>query len=385
MHLLPLASLALLAAPLPGPGRATTHALAPAPAPCTTFCLAGREGPFFGRNYDWQVGVAHVTVNRRGLRKTAMVDSGQTPAEWTSRYGSLTFNQYGHEFPTGGMNEAGLVVELMLLEETRFPTPDERKELSVLQWVQYQLDNHGSVEQVLAADSEVRVSFGNTPIHFLVCDKDGEQATVEFLDGVMVAHTSADLPISALANSTYATSMRYLEGFEGFGGDRPRPTSQSSLDRFVRAACGVVGYEPSSAEETVEYAFGVLADVAQGDYTRWSIVYDIKDLTVHFRTREAPTIKTVKLSGFDLSNQGPARILPIDTPEAGDPTKRFVDYSTEANRKLIFQAYRETSFLARIPEAAMLEVARYPESIRAAVEAPEDGASSKQPRPDEGG
>ena len=82
------------------------------------------------------------------------------------------------------------------------------------------------------------------------------------VDGVMVAHTAADLPISALANSTYATSMRYLEGFEGFGGDRPRPTSRSSLDRFVRAACGVVGYEPSSAEETVEYAFGVLADVA---------------------------------------------------------------------------------------------------------------------------
>ena len=34
-----------------------------------------------------------------------------TPASWVSKYGSVTFNQYGRELPTGGMNEAGLVVE----------------------------------------------------------------------------------------------------------------------------------------------------------------------------------------------------------------------------------------------------------------------------------
>jgi choloylglycine hydrolase len=28
---------------------------------------------------------------------------------WISKYGSITFNQYGREFPTGGMNEKGLV------------------------------------------------------------------------------------------------------------------------------------------------------------------------------------------------------------------------------------------------------------------------------------
>jgi choloylglycine hydrolase len=26
---------------------------------------------------------------------------------WTSRYGSITFNQYGREFPSGGINEKG--------------------------------------------------------------------------------------------------------------------------------------------------------------------------------------------------------------------------------------------------------------------------------------
>lgn len=32
---------------------------------------------------------------------------------WTSRYASVTFNQWGREFPMDGMNEAGLVVALV--------------------------------------------------------------------------------------------------------------------------------------------------------------------------------------------------------------------------------------------------------------------------------
>ena len=47
-------------------------------------------------------------------------------ATWTAQYGSITFNQYGRELPTGGINEAGLVVESMALSEARYPEPDHR-------------------------------------------------------------------------------------------------------------------------------------------------------------------------------------------------------------------------------------------------------------------
>ena len=155
MHSLSLRYLALSAA-VAVPLLASPPVLTPALVPCTTFCLPGSEGPVFGRNYDWGVGVANVTINKRGLKKTALVEEGEDPAEWTSKFGSLTFNQYGHELPTGGMNEAGLVVEVMWLDETRFPTRDERKGLCELQWVQYQLDNCRNVEEVLATDSRIR-------------------------------------------------------------------------------------------------------------------------------------------------------------------------------------------------------------------------------------
>ncbi len=349
-------------------GLAWLLALASAPlanvsAPCTTFCLPGQEGAVFARNYDWQIGVGLVFVNKRNLSKTALVGPQDTPAAWTSRYGSLTFNQYGREFPLGGMNEAGLVVELMWLSDTGYPARDERPALRELAWIQYQLDSCRSVEEVLATDAKLRILGDSVPVHFLVCDSAGGMATVEFLGGEMVVHRGDSLHISALTNSPYAKSLEYLEGFQGFGGDQPVSSSTGSLDRFVRAACGVVDYDASPAEETVAYAFGILADVSQGLHTRWSIVYDVENLTIHFKTQVSPTIKTLELASFDFSPTTPCRTLDIDTPRPGDAGAFFVDYTTEANRELIFEAWKSTSFLADTPDETLNLLAEYPETL----------------------
>ena len=106
----------------------------------------------FGRNYDWMADEGMVCTNQRGLTKTSMKMPDGNTISWVSRYGSITFNQYGKEFPTGGMNEKGLVVELMWLDGTIYPQPDERPSIGVLQWIQYQLDNHASIEEVIKSD-----------------------------------------------------------------------------------------------------------------------------------------------------------------------------------------------------------------------------------------
>jgi len=59
-------------------------------------------------------------VNKRGVSKTAMPsDSSDRPnvslLAWTSKYGSVTFNGFCREMPGGGINEAGFVIEPMLL------------------------------------------------------------------------------------------------------------------------------------------------------------------------------------------------------------------------------------------------------------------------------
>jgi len=85
---------------------------------CTTFCLRTSDHVLFGRNYDWNIGDGLIFVNKRGLAKTSNGSEAPNSAKWTSRYGSVTFNQYGRENPTGGMNEACLVVVELWRDET---------------------------------------------------------------------------------------------------------------------------------------------------------------------------------------------------------------------------------------------------------------------------
>ena len=125
----------------------------------------------------------------KGLSKTSMKTEDGETISWVSQYGSITFNQYGKEFPTGGMNEKGLVVELMWLDETKYPAADNRPAVGVLQWIQYQLDNCATIEDVIATDKKLRIaSTGNPPLHYLVADANGRAATIEFLEGKMVIH-----------------------------------------------------------------------------------------------------------------------------------------------------------------------------------------------------
>src|SRR5688572_4523016 len=156
---------------------------------CTTFFLAKNGQLAFGRNYDWLTDAGMVCTNLRGLSKTSMKMPEGSSITWVSKYGSITFNQYGKEFPMGGMNERGLVIEMMWLDGSQYPKPDKRPALYVLQWIQYQLDNSASVKEVIATNKRIRISSqANPPIHYLVADSYGDAATIEFLNGKMVVH-----------------------------------------------------------------------------------------------------------------------------------------------------------------------------------------------------
>jgi len=277
---------------------------------CTTFCYADGGTLVFGRNYDWNIGDGMVFTNKRGVYKQALVDP--TPARWTSKYGSITFNQYGREFPTGGMNEKGLVVELMWLDEAQYPAGDGRGALPTLQWIQYQLDNSATVRDVLLTDRLIRIAFnGSAKIHFLVADATGDVATIEFLSGLMVAHRGEHLTYPVLTNDTYDRSSDYARK----AGKKTGKSTAGSLERFARAA----SYEKNAktADEAVKHAFAMLDDVAQGDHTQWSIVYDIKEHRAYFRTRTAREIRWLDIDGMPFECTTPVRMLDINSPLSG--------------------------------------------------------------------
>lgn len=327
---------------------------------CTTFNLTGGEVNVFGRNYDWAVGDGAVIVNKRGLAKTAMKTKDETgqPAKWKAKYGSVTFNQYGREFPQGGMNEAGLVVEIMAVPEGAYPATDSRPYVGKAQFRQYLLDSFATVKEVIDSDSAIRVSpTGKGPMtHLLVSDRTGASAVIEFIGGKRVVYTGDAMPVRTLSNTLYADSLSHWKAKKV-----PVVDTWMSVERFIRAADATSSFDPGVVKAPVDHAFGLLKQVTQGDKTKWSIVYDIGNLQVFFHTASNPKPRSIDLKRVDFSCKTPVKLVDINGG-SGDISGSFHDYTLQANRKLIGDAFGKTEFLKTIPAQTIDVIAAYPDS-----------------------
>jgi choloylglycine hydrolase len=334
---------------------------------CTTFRIEHDNQFYFGRNFDYIVGRALLVVNKRGVKKTAYKKpvnlnfyyEEASPAVWTSKYGSVTFNLFGCGFPQDGMNEAGLVVAGMSLAGTLYPATDSRPGVNNLQWRQYQLDNHSTVDEVIASDSKIRIlSKGSLKTHFLVSDKSGKCAVIEFLGRRMVVYTGETMPVMALTNSRYAESLGYWKK-----GVAPRFDKWKSLTRFILASNMLREYRTEPSRPPVNYAFDILSQVSLSILTKWSVVYDQNNLRVHFITYNNKKIRTVDLNKFDFSCRTPVRVLDANADLAGDVTAKFQDYTQKINRNLIGASYGGSRLLRYVPPELLDKLSRYPDSM----------------------
>ena len=269
------------------------------------------------------------------------------------------------------MNETGLVVEIMALNTTEYPKPDSRPSIMAGPWVQYQLDNFRTVEEVIASDSQLRITPESAKLHFLVSDSIGNCAVIEFIDGKMVYYTRETMPVKALTNSKYARNIKFWEK-----GKLPKNDPYRSVHRFVSTANMLKNYDPKTSKPIVDYAFDILKKVANGGIdgvkvrscgfaTQWSIVYDIKNLRIYFRTFANLNIRYINLKSFDFSCKTPVKVLDIQTDLSGDVTKNFIDYTQQINRKLVGLAFKKSWTIPEIslfPEEVLDIISRYPET-----------------------
>jgi choloylglycine hydrolase len=305
--------------------------------PCTTFVLQGGGRIYFGRNLDWDWENGLVIVNPRNVNKSAIVAPGHSPAKWTSKYGSVTFNQFGRDKPFGGMNEVGLVVEQMMLFESQYPPADLRPEIDMLQWIQYQLDNCRTVADVIATDAKIRLEQPTVParIHYLVCDARGDCATIEFLGGKMVCRQGQNLPYRVLANDTYEQSVAFVRAHPAPEGISEGLKDPQSLSRFSCAATRVTRFRSVAPEQDREYVFETLEQVRQGKATVWQIVYDVSGRQIHYRTRTNPQQRMVDLKVFDFSCSRPVQFVDIHTKPSATGALEFQELSETRHRKYL--------------------------------------------------
>lgn len=327
--------------------------------PCTTFVLEGKGAIYFGRNLDWFWEDGLVIVNPKNIHKTAFTVTDRAPATWVAKYGSVTFNQFGRELPFGGMNEAGLVVENMWLDETKYAPRDSRPAISLLQWIQYQLDNCRTVAEVIASDSRLRIeppppsAQGLARVHYLVCDAAGDVATIEFLNGKMAVHHGANLPCRALANSTYADSLGYFRAHPEEATATGRSKNDSSSCRFSHAAGRVKAFKASQPEKNVRYAFDTLDQVAAGNFTVWRIVYDVPGRKIHYRTRSNRDIRTLDLKALDFSPEHGVRFADIQAKPVNGQVQ-FQELTDARHRKYLESFYGQESLKEKMGDLTLL-------------------------------
>jgi len=319
---------------------------------CTTFMLERGGERVVGKSYDWHMGQGLVMINKRGVAKQSLPgNAGDRATRWLSRHASVTFNQYGRELPNGGMNDAGLVVEVMWLDDSVYEKPDQRPSLNELQWIQYHLDTHASVAEMVAAAAQQRVSPLYAAVHYLACDKTGACAAFEYLAGKLVVTPGA----KTLTNHSYAESVAWAAK------QRDVPRGMGSLERFARASRQVAARPPApAAAEPIAAAFAIL-DGVRSSTSQWNIVYDPVHMRVHFRTRSSPAIKTLDAGALDPSCARAVTLVDIDTDAGGDVAARLRAYDEATNRNLIERSVRRIR--KQLPPGSVEGLVAYPSAL----------------------
>lgn len=325
---------------------------------CTRVLYTGEDNTVItGRNTDWGEDCgSNLWAFPAGLLRDGAGGAGSV--RWTSRFGSVVVSAYEAGTPDG-MNEKGLVANILYLAESDYGRPDDnRPGISNLAWPQYVLDNYATVaEAVNALSSDAfRVVAPTLPngrpsmMHLANSDPTGDSAILEYLKGKLTVHHGKQYTV--MTNSPiYDQQLALNEYWKSIGGMVLMPGTISAADRFVRASFFLDAIpkqvDPNYIKGVPQQSFryqavaGVLsvmravsvplgihmADKPNISTTIWRTVADQKDLVYYFDSATRPNTFWVSLAKLNLKPGAPVRKLIIQNGEvfSGEVAEQFTD------------------------------------------------------------
>lgn len=306
---------------------------------CTAFNGGSVDHAFTGKSFDWHDGHGVLLLNPRGESKRGVVSESRRPQEWTSRFGSATFATDAKGHAVGGMNEAGLVAEVLFLASAKFPeSAPQAPAVNELQWVQFVLDNFETIEEVESSLQGTAIEPAFASIHYFVCDKTARCLTIDPVEGRWDLNRLAPGARQVLTNDSRANAEKRIASFQGFGGTRPIPEpgtlpASSPTARYARMA-QVLQAGPVAA---VDAAFGALNTVrnVNADYpTQWQIVYDQTERHLFFKNVAIKGIEAapahLSFRDIDFSCKEYSSALSLETMQNGERLSPFLFGEQEA-------------------------------------------------------
>ncbi|MBD9480536.1 linear amide C-N hydrolase [Pseudoxanthomonas sp. PXM02] len=292
--------------------------------------LGANDDVITARSMDWKNDVAtNLWIFPRGMARSGQ--AGPNSVKWTSKYGSVIATGYDIS-TTDGMNEAGLVANVLWLVESEYPAYDGRGPgLSIAAWAQYALDNYGSVKEAVDAlgkqpftvvTDKVPGEDRLTTLHLSLSDASGDSAIIEYIDGKQVIHH--DRAYQVMTNSPVFDQQLALNAYwKQIGGTVMLPGTNRASDRFARASFYVNAIP--KAEDPVKALASVFSVIRNASVpfgintpeepnissTRWRTVADHKRKLYFFESALTPNTFWVDLKDVDFSKES-GKVLKLD-------------------------------------------------------------------------
>lgn len=337
--------LAVLAASLSAPAQACTR----------TLYVGDGDLVLTGRNMDWKEDMSsNLWVLPAGMKRNGA--AGPKSAEWTSKYGSVIVSGY-EAGSTDGMNEKGLVANLLYLAESQYPKPVPGKpDLSLSTWLQYALDSFATVAEAVEAlraepfniHAPALPNGAPSTLHLSLSDASGDSAILEYVNGKLVIHHGKQYVV--MTNSpVYDEQLALNTYWQDIGGLTFLPGTNRAADRFARASFllsaiprqkdknyiqGVpeqsFTFQAVASVMSVMRAVSVPLGITTPDQpnissTIWRTVSDQKNLVYYFDSATRPNTFWVSFDRLDLKPGAPVKKLTVQGGEvfSGETSGQF--------------------------------------------------------------
>lgn len=227
-------------------GAAIFYAMSHKVEACTRVVYKGPDNTVItARSMDWKDEIdANIWIFPRGLPRTGNV--GDNSVKWTSKYGSVITSAWDIA-TTDGINEKGLVANVLWLVESQYPKFDPKRSkpgITIAAWAQYVLDNYATVKEAVNALEKEKFTIVSdyipgtekfTTLHLSISDGTGDSAIFEYINGKLKIHH--DPSYTVMTNSpTFDQQLAINQYWNGIPGTIMLPGTNRAADRYVRAS-----------------------------------------------------------------------------------------------------------------------------------------------------
>jgi choloylglycine hydrolase len=305
----------------------------------------GASSFIVGRTMDWYDDTG---TDLWAFPRDMARDGGAGPGsiKWTSKYGSVVADIYDVA-SADGMNEAGLVANILYLVEADYGDPkvSGKPLLSIGAWVQYILDNYGTVAEAVNALKKEPFAVVAPELpggkaaggHIAIADVKGDSAIFEYIKGKLVIHH--DRKYTVMTNSPpFDQQLAINTYWNDVGGLKMLPGTHRASDRFARVSWNLNATpKVSDPRLAIATVFSVIRNISVPlgisdpekpniAATLWRTVADTKARRYYFESAFSPTVFWVDIEKLRLTpGSKPTKLSLSGNPIlSGEVSEKFI-------------------------------------------------------------